>query len=145
MGKIYNLTCRNKDCGYHIEIREGCGMKLFSYKMTLEENIKSGEEDAPKEIKELLDQGLHIEIAATFLCPLCKEYINTKEPYILEKIHVSPYGTIREYKMHYIYNEPKCDKCGTKLIHILNPRSSKNKCPKCGCGEMRYGQPGFYD
>ena len=68
-----------------------------------------------------------------------------RDPYILGKIHVSPFGTIRKYKIHYINEPPKCEKCGTELRFILNPRSSKNRCPKCGSNNMRIGNCGFYD
>ena len=33
MGEIYNLTCRNKECRYHVEIRDGSGWSLFRYEM----------------------------------------------------------------------------------------------------------------
>lgn len=126
-------------------LREDPGMRLFARTKTLEDHIKSGREEAPQEIVDLLDTGHEIDCVATFLCPTCQEWQTKNDPYILEKIRVSPYGTIREYKVHFINEKPKCEKCGTVLTFILNPRSSKNKCPKCGTENMKVGSIGFYD
>ena len=145
MGLIYSLTCKNKDCRYSVQLSEGPGFTLFARDNRLQEAILSGEEIVSDEIKALLEKGLKVHSVTTLLCPCCKEYQIYREPYIFEPIHVSPYGTIREYKIRFIYGEPCCEKCNTKLIHILNPRSSKNKCPKCGVGEMRYSGTGCYD
>lgn len=60
MGCIYSMTCRNKACWYHMnlrEVREGPGMILFSRTKTLERDILSGDEEAPDEIKCLLESG----------------------------------------------------------------------------------------
>ena len=145
MGLVFSLTCKNKECRYSVQLREGPGFRLFSRDKNLEKAILSGEENVSDEIKTLLEKGLKVDSVTTLLCPCCKEYQICREPYIFEPIHVSPYGTIREYKIHFIYGDPCCEKCTTKLIHILNPRSSKNKCPKCGIAEMRYSKTGCYD
>lgn len=58
---------------------------------------------------------------------------------------LTPYGTIREYKVHYLDGNPNCEKCGTELEFILNLRSGKNRCPKCGTDNMKAGHFGFYD
>lgn len=145
MGTFYRLTCKNKDCRYSVELREGVGWTLFARDKNLQSEILNGEEDASDEIKDLLKNGYEIMSVTTFLCPVCKEYQINIDPFIFEPIHVSPYGTLREYKLHFVYGDPECEKCGTKLIHILNPRSPKNKCPKCGISEMKYGGAGYYD
>ncbi len=145
MGKIFSLTCKNKECSYSVQLREGPGFSLFARDKDLEKSILSGEEKVTDEIKALLEKGLNVNSVTTLLCPCCKEYQICMDPYIFEPIHESPSGTIKDYKIHFIYGDPCCEKCNTKLIHILNPRSSKNKCPKCGIGEMRYSETGFYD
>lgn len=145
MGSIFHMTCRNKACGYSVELREGEGMRLFAWIKTLECDILSGKEAAPEEIKNLLKDGYGLECVATYLCPTCHEWQVGRFPYVLEKIRVSPYGTIREYNVHYLDGKPKCEECGTESEFILNPRSRKNKCPKCGTDNMRVSQFGFYD
>ena len=145
MGRIYSMTCRNKACRYHVDLREGPGMILFARTKTLECNILSGDEEAPDEIKCLLESGNELECVATYLCPTCQEWQVGHFPYVLELINVLPYGTIRDYKVHFVNGEPKCEKCNTVLKFILNPRSSKNRCPKCGTDNMKVGNFGFYD
>lgn len=145
MGILFSVACRNKECKWHKVLREGPGMSSFADTCRLERSILSGEKEAPEDIKELLNKGYHLDCVKTFLCPKCKEWVNNRDPYIYEPIHVSPYGTVREYKMHYVYGHPKCDVCGTELVHILKPRSSKNKCPKCGQDNMRAKNIGYYD
>lgn len=145
MGRIYSMTCRNKSCRYHVELREGPGMILFARTKTLERNILNGDEEAPDEIKELLKTGHELECVATYLCPTCQEWQVGRFPYVFEPIIVSPYGTIREYKVHYLDGNPHCENCGTELEFILNPRSGKNWCPKCGTDNMKVGHFGFYD
>ena len=145
MGKIFHMTCRNKACRYRVELREGEGMRLFAWVKSLERDILSGKEAAPEEIINLLKNGNELECVATYLCPSCHEWQVGTFPYVLEKIRVSPYGTIREYKVHYLNGKPKCEKCGAELEYILNPRSGKNKCPKCGTDNMRVSHFGHYD
>ena len=143
MGIFYYVTCRN--CGYQKEVREGPGMIGFARIYTLEKKFKDGEIDAPDDFKRLLDLGYHLRSKATYLCPKCKKWVVKDDIYIRELLHVSPYGTIREYKMHYLNGVPKCDDCNTELIDILNPRSSKTKCPKCGCNNMKSSHTGYID
>lgn len=145
MGSIFHMTCRNKACRYSVKLREDEGMRLFAWIKTLERDILSGKEAAPEEIKNLLKDGYGLECVATYLCPTCHEWQVGRFPYVLEKIRVSPYGTIRKYNVHYLDGKPKCEECGTELEFILNPRSGKNKCPKCGTDNMRVSQFGFYD
>ena len=90
MGRIYYMTCRNKACGYRVEIREGSGMGLFRQKKNLEEKILKDEIEVPEEIKNLLKSGCELNNVATYLCPACREWQVENEPYILERTKVSP-------------------------------------------------------
>ena len=145
MGIIYNVTCSNKACRYHMSIREGAGMGSFRNIRIMEQRILNGEEDAPDTIKMLLQAGKHFNCNTTYLCPLCQEWINNNVPFIFEATHISPFGTIREYRLHYLNGKPQCSKCGTELIHIQNPRSSKTPCPKCGTDHMISRGTGYFD
>ena len=145
MGVFYRVTCRNSECRYSTELREGPGMMRFRWIKEKEIAIRNGDEEASDEIKALLNSGHGLECVATYSCPTCKEWKTIIHPYVLEKIRVSPYGSVREYSIHYLDDPPKCDKCGTELEFILNPRSSKNQCPKCGCKNMKVGAIGYYD
>ena len=145
MGILYNITCRNKDCRYHFEERVGPGWTLRRWIFDLRKEIIDGEEKAPQEIVEMLKKGCKLHCVSTFLCPTCKEWQTHDDPYIFEPIVVSPYGTIREYKIHYVYGTPVCEKCGTELEYIINPRSSKCNCPKCGEDNMKVSFCGYYD
>ena len=145
MGRFYSLTCMNKDCNYHVDLREGPGMRIFVDVKSMELAIKEGKYEAPEDIKRLIDKGFQFWVVYTFMCPTCKEYQTCKEPFIFEPILVSPYGSVRDYKLHFLEDEPHCDECGSKLIFVPNPRSSKNKCPKCGIGEMEFHGWGYYD
>ena len=53
MGTFYRLTCKNKDCRYSVELREGVGWTLFARDKNLQSEILNGEEDASDEIKGL--------------------------------------------------------------------------------------------
>ena len=145
MGLIYSVTCRNKACRYSVELRDGPGMRLFAWIKTMEGDIKNGKKEASKGIVDLLNNGHDLDCVATYSCPTCHEWQVGWFPYVLEKTHVSPYGTIREYKVHYLDGIPKCEKCSSELTFILNPRSGKNRCPKCGTDNMRVSRYGFYD
>ena len=145
MGRFYTITCRNKECQYKVDLYEGPGMIAFARTRRLQDDILEGRQEAPEIIKELLRKGYKLDCVTTFLCPSCNEWQTQKDPYIFEKIKVSPMGTVREYKLHFINGVPVCEKCGTELQHILNPRSSKNRCPKCGSDNMRVGGFGCYD
>lgn len=144
MGSIYKIHCTNKKCGYSVELREGVGFTLFAKNHHLEDQIKESR-NASKEILRLLDSGEHLSSVTSYICPTCKEWVNNNEPFIFEALHVSPYGTIRKYKLHYLNGKPKCEKCGEELIHIQNVLSGKNSCPKCGLNSMEGRQIGFYD
>ena len=145
MGCLYSIRCRNKDCRYRVIVRDKPGMMLFAKERDREEPILRGEECASEEIVRLLQQGLKLRYVATYHCPACQEWTNVESPYVLEKTHVSPYGTVREYKVHFLYGVPKCEKCGAGLIFLLNPRSSKNHCPKCGTDNMIVKLRGYCD
>ena len=145
MGRFYYMTCRNKECRYRIELREGPGMFLFAREKTLEEAILNGEREAPDEFKNLLKSGHRLDIVGNYLCPRCQEWKVENYPYILELIKASPYGTIRDYKVHFLNGNPKCEKCGGELEFIIRPRSGKNRCPKCGTDNMIASRFGYYD
>ena len=145
MGSFYHMTCRNKACRYSVELREGPGMYLFARQRAIEKEILDGKKEASDEIKNLLKSGCKLNIVANYLCPACQEWQVDNFPYILELIKVSPYGTIRDYKVHFLNGKPRCKKCGGELVFILNPRSGKNQCPKCGTDNMRFSGFGYYD
>ena len=157
MGIFYHITCRNKECRYHAELREGNNMYQCRKAKQMTEQIRSGELKVSDKIMQLLElkvsdkimqlleAGNKIQFVANYLCPKCCEFQTRGEPYLLEELHVSPYGTIREYKLHYIYGTPVCETCGSELYHILNPRSSKVKCLKCGRDNMKVGGMGYND
>ncbi len=145
MGVLFSVTCRNKECRYRIEIREGAGMVLSKKAYNYERDILSGKEKASDEIISLLKAGHKIHFVATYLCPTCREWQTGYYPYIFEPVVTSPNGTIRDYKVHFLNGEPKCEKCGTKLVFLLNPRSSKNCCPKCEEANMTTKFMGWYD
>lgn len=44
MGKILSVTCRNKECRYHEELRVGSGMRRFTQLYNLKAALLSGEE-----------------------------------------------------------------------------------------------------
>ena len=137
MGILYHVTCSNKECRYSAELREGPGIGNMRRMDRIEEQIRNGEISVSDKIIELLNAGEKLDCVTPFLCPICREFQTNDELYIFEPINVSPYGTIRDYKLHYVFGKPKCSKCGFELIHILNPRSSKTKCPKCGTDHMK--------
>ena len=145
MGQFYHVTCRNKACRYRAELREGPGMLLYRQIINKEHGIRSGEENAPEVIKELLSKGHHLNGVATYLCPICHEYQVGYYLYVFESTKATPYGTIREYAVHYIDGAPHCEKCGSELVFVLNPRSSKQPCPKCGTDNMNVSAFGYYD
>lgn len=144
MGSVFKVHCTNKQCRYNVELIEGEGFYLFSKTCSLEKRIKENR-NASEDVLRLLDAGEHLSSGTSYICPHCKEWVTNVEPFIREVLHVSPYGTIREYKMHYLFGNPKCEKCGTELIHIQNVLSGKNKCPKCGLTTMIGRKVGTYD
>lgn len=145
MGIIYNVSCRNKECRYCFHVREGVGMRTFVWINKLEADIKEGKQEAPGDLVDLLVSGEGLMYEATYLCTTCHEYQNGEYPHVVELKKVTPYGTIRDYKAHYLDGEPKCKTCGNMLEYVLNPRSSKHKCPKCGTDSMRVSRFGRFD
>ena len=145
MGGYYSVTCRNKACKYYIMIRAGVGMHVFREMRTMEQKIINGEIEADEKIKSLLQSGEHFKANAVYLCPECREWKNVDSYFIFEKVHVSPYGTVREYKLHYLNKEPVCEECGSKLVFILNPRAQTVPCPKCGTANMISRDKGNFD
>ncbi len=143
MGLVYQVTCRK--CGYQITIYEGPGAIDYARDIFLEEKILNGDVEVPEDILRLLRSGYHLQSWTTYLCPVCKKWVIKRDIYIRELIQVSPYGTIREYKMHYLHGVPRCEDCNTELINILNHRSSKAKCPKCGSDYKKISQIGRTD
>ncbi len=142
MGLIYHLTC--KQCRYHTEIREDPGMRLFVRTKELEDAILSGKEPASEQIRTLLENGCSVSCVHPFLCPVCKTIETREDPYIFKPVRVTPHGTVREYRVHYIYGIPKCGKCQSELQFIPNARSSKVRCPKCS-GTLHVSDIGYYD
>ena len=132
MKSIISVRCTNKECDFIFQYTIGFGMGCHSFEKAKWQIIKDGTFKVSDEITNLLEKGYMLEARAQYLCSTCKEWQTHEEPYILEPTIVSPYGTIREYKVHYLFDYPHCTKCGNDLTFILNPRSSKNPCPKCG-------------
>lgn len=145
MGGFVSVKCRNKACKYHVMLRLGVGMHGFREMRTMEQKILSGEMEASEKIKALLQSGEHLDANAVYLCPKCRELVTDTSFFIFEPIHVSPYGTVREYKLHYLDKEPVCKECGSLLDHLLSPFSSKTPCPKCGTANMISRDKGTFD
>ncbi len=130
MGIINSVTCKNKQCRYHIELREGPGMIGFAHMKQFEKSIVEGNVNNP-DVKERLEKGAKMETRGIYLCPCCKEFKNDDTYFLIENITESPFGTIR-YDVRFPFGKPICEKCNSELIYIENIRSSKVKCPKCG-------------
>ena len=145
MGVFFPITCRNKDCKYNTTLYFGPGMMGFVKIRRLQESIMSGETEVSDEIMDLLNNGHSISSVHPHICNTCHEYVCVDTPFIFEVISASPYGTIREYKVHYVFDTPYCPKCNSKLEFILNPKSSKSKCPQCGSDNMKVGEIGYRD
>ena len=120
-------------------------MRSFARMKAFERDIEKENEKVPIAINNLLKMGYALENTATYLCSACQEWQVGYYPYVLEKTKVSPYGTIRGYTVHYIDGVPKCKKCGKDLIFLLNPKSSKNRCPKCGTDNVKVKFAGYFD
>ncbi len=136
MGGFVSVKCRNKSCKYHVMLRVGVGVQGLREAEVMEQRILNGEVEASDKIKSLLQSGEHLESNAIYLCPKCREWVTDNTYFVFEPIHVSPYGTIRKYKVHYLDKEPLCKECGSLLEYILSPFSSKTPCPKCGSDNM---------
>ena len=136
MGGFVSIKCRNKACKYHVMLRVGVGVQGDREIRAMEHRILEGEVEVSEKVKSLLQSGEHLEANAVYLCPKCRELVTDSSFFIFEPIHVSPYGTVRQYKLHYLDKEPACKECGSLLTHILSPFSSKTPCPKCGSDNM---------
>ncbi len=129
MGEIFSITCKNKKCRYHKELRSGVGMIGFVEMKKFEEDILNGKIDN-KIALESINNGAHIQACGIYLCSQCHEFINDKTYYLVENLSYSPYGTPR-YDITFPFGKPYCKKCGSELEFIRNIRSSKVKCPHC--------------
>lgn len=145
MGEKVAITCRNKECRYHVELSYGVGRLGFFELRKLEKQIINGDENVNPEIRELLLKGEHLIVGATYHCPKCKEWRNPQTPYIWQALQVSPNGTVRGYALTYLDDEPKCNICGSRMIRISNPLSGNNTCPKCGQHNMKARISAIFD
>lgn len=142
MGAIYSVTCRNKECRYHKELRMGVGMRCFSHLCNLKDALFSGEEKNP-EAEKILREGGELGSGAIYLCPKCKEFISDPTIYCKTNITESPYGTVC-YDVAFPFGVPTCKDCGGELQYIKNVLSSKVKCPKCE-GDLKSKHVGYFD
>ena len=145
MGQFIELKCSNTACQYHVKYCKGPGRIGFAQAKTLERDIMAGKKDAPDEIKELLSSGHKLDCVRTFLCSSCREWQVIKDPFIIEKVQSPLSNTTKDGKMHFLNGKPKCEKCGTELVLVTDPISSKKQCPKCGKGNMTVTDCGCYD
>lgn len=121
---IYYVTCRNKACRYSVKIYGDGDSGINKKQKKLEEEILNSKKAVSEKLRKMLQSGERIDFRTTYLCPQCHEWKVVDTFYIFEAIHVSPYGSVREYQLHYLEGEPVCKQCGGHLFHILNPRSS---------------------
>ena len=142
MGSIFSVTCRNKACRYHVELREGVGMMGFARLKKLEDQIISGEVHAPT-VQDSLKNGSKLHCGGIYVCHECKEFKRNDAYYLIEDLVYSSYGTPR-YDVTFPFGVPECDTCGDKLEFIRNVLSSKVKCPRCG-GELKGRCAGCFD
>lgn len=142
MGDIYSITCRNKDCRYHVSLRDGVGMMGFARLKNFEKALLEGEILNEKALTSI-QNGARIKSGGTYLCPECKEFVSDNAYYLIENLTYSPFGTAR-YDVSFPFGEPCCQKCGSKLEFIRNVLSSKVKCPRCG-GELKSRVAGCFD
>ena len=142
MGEMYSVTCRNKNCRYHVHLREGVGMMGFARMKQFEQQIISGEVHNPA-AQDSIHNGAKLRDGGIYLCRKCKEFKRSNTYYLIENLVYSPYGTPR-YDVTFPFGEPTCDQCGDKLEFIRNILSSKVKCPRCG-GELKGRPAGCFD
>lgn len=142
MGRINSITCKNKDCKYHVELFEGTGMIGYSKMEHFRESIVSGDIPNPIVAKKIMD-GAEIRTGGIYLCPKCKEFKTHSAYFLVENLSRSPFGTLR-YDVTFPFETPVCDLCNSELIYIDNIRSSKVKCPKCG-SELHTRAAGLWD
>ena len=142
MGEIYSITCKNKNCRYHAQLRKGVGMMGFARMRNFEKQIISGEVHNPA-AQASINKGAKIRTGGIYACRKCKEFKRDDTYYLIENLVYSPYGTPR-YDVTFPFGEPTCDQCGDKLEFIRNILSSKVKCPRCG-GELKSRPAGCFD
>ena len=142
MSELYSITCKNKACRYHKELRSGVGMDGFVQIKNYENDILDGKIENIKALKSIKEGG-HIQACGIYLCSQCRELVNNAAYYLVENIIYSPYGTPR-YDITFPFGEPLCTQCGSKLEYIWNVLSSKVKCPRCG-EELRTRKSGRFD
>ena len=107
MGGLLSVTCRNKLCKYHVMLRLGVGFQGFRELRAMEQRILNGEVEVSDKMKSLLQSGKHLKANDVYLCPECCEWVTDNSYFVFEPIHVSPYGTVREYQLHYLNGKPK--------------------------------------
>ena len=142
MGEMYSITCRNKDCRYHVHLREGVGMIWFARMKNFEQQIISGEAHNPA-AQDSIQKGAELRAGGIYVCHNCKEFKRDNTYYLIENPVYSPFGTAR-YDVVFPFGEPICDQCGDKLEYIRNILSSKVNCPRCG-GELKGKTVGCFD
>ena len=130
MGSIYSVSCKDKNCGYHKELREGCGMLGFAEMMNFREALLNNE-SINTTACEKLKNGAKIMTKGIYLCQKCEDFKTSNIYFLLENFTESPLGTVR-YDIAFPFGNPICDICNSELIYIKNILSSKVKCPKCG-------------
>jgi|GEM_PF-3483646 len=138
MGTINSVTCCNKTCRYHAELREGSGVIVFARERRLEEKIRNGDIEGvnPKAVEIIRNAPklpFKVQTVGMYQCDECREFLNIREPYVFD---------YEEYKeddsrfivdgVYYLFQEPACPVCASRVRMIANIRSSKVKCPKCG-------------
>ena len=140
-GRFYHITCENKQCQYHVELREGTSWAGLLDISRLEEAVRSGKIDNPI-AKNSLKNGAMIKTNAIYVCPCCKEFQNNSICY-LEKITETSLDEFH-YEISFPFEKPVCEKCNNELIYINELECSKEvKCPKCG-GDLKV-ELGFFD
>ena len=142
MGELYSITCKNKACRYHTELRSGVGMIGFARMKNFEKDILEGKIENSVALKSI-KEGAHIRACGIYLCPNCQELVNDSSYYLIENLTYSPFGTPR-YDVAFPFGEPHCARCGSKLEHIRNVLSSKVKCPRCN-GDLNARKAGCFD
>lgn len=124
------IRCRNDDCGYRSELREGPILEEYFKAADYLDAVKNGETNNNGILKCFDNNGVPFS-GGIYVCDTCQEFSRDNTIYFEENGSVSPYGT---YRCDYVFPSglPKCEKCGSEKRFIPNIRSSKVKCPKCG-------------
>lgn len=134
MGEKCSITCKNKECRYHKELRSGVGMFGFVEMKKFEKDILQGK-IKNKIALESIKNGAQIHACGIYLCPQCHEFVSDDTYYLIENLTYSPFGTAR-YDITFPFGKPHCENCGSELEFIRNILSSKVKCPHCN-GELK--------